>query len=181
MKPSNKRGKPATGPESPGWAFGRILKATVGRLLLALFRVRCLGIENLPDGPFVLAGNHVSYLDPTLLWCCAPRPVHFMAKSELWDTRWLAWMLDEFWVFPVNRGTADREAIGTATRLLEAGDVVAIFPEGTRQRGSTGELGRRRGESRSSPRVRTSRWFRWVSRELTRHGLAGSDSLVWCA
>lgn len=112
--------------------FGRCLHATVGRLLLAMFRVRVLGRENLPDGGAVLAGNHISYGDPVLLWCAMRRPLHFMAKSELWSNPLLAWATPRVWAFPVRRGRSDREAISNATELLTRGELVGIFPEGTR-------------------------------------------------
>lgn len=119
--------------------FGRFVRGSVGRLLLALFRVRFLGIENVPSGGAILAGNHQSYADPVLLWCGAPRQCHFMAKSELWKIGWLGWCLDHFWAFPVRRGEADRQAITTATELLKAGELVGIFPEGTRKHEGMGE------------------------------------------
>lgn len=134
MKACEKRGKPSRGAESPGWGFAHFVRATVGRLLLAMYRTRFLGAEHVPEGGAVLAGNHVSYLDPALLWCGTPRPTHFMAKQELWQIGWLGWALDQFWAFPVNRAGADREAITTATALLEKGELVGMFPEGTRRR-----------------------------------------------
>jgi 1-acyl-sn-glycerol-3-phosphate acyltransferase len=55
-----------------------------------------------------------------------------MAKSELWAHDVIGWGLDMFWAFPVDRGTADRTALGKAKAYLDAGEPVAIFPEGTR-------------------------------------------------
>ncbi len=128
-------------PLRPAHTFrmARFVRATAGRVALALFRVRFLGVENVPVSGAILAGNHVSYGDPVLLWCGAPRRVHFMAKSELWRTGWLGWALDRLWAFPVVRGTPDREAIQTATALLSAGELVGIFPEGTRNRDGSAE------------------------------------------
>ncbi len=112
------------------------MRATVGRVLRAAFRVRFSGWENVPPGGAILAGNHVSYLDPALLWCVTPRPTHFVAKSELWDTGWLGYLLDRFWAIPVKRESADREMIATASTLLSAGELMGMFPEGTRKRDS---------------------------------------------
>lgn len=127
--PSKIRGESA----ASGFWLARVLRATIAKLLLLVFRVSLCGAENIPSaGGAILAGNHISYGDPVLLWCKAPRACHFMAKSGLWDVHWLAWSLDHFWAFPVHRGTADREAIQTATKLLELGELVGIFPEGTR-------------------------------------------------
>ena len=110
-----------------------LVRGTLGVFLSALFRTEVVGRENLPaTGGVILAGNHISYGDPVLLWCRSPRPVHFMAKSELWHNDVLGWGLDHFWAFPVNRGASDRAALATASDYLKAGDPVGIFPEGTR-------------------------------------------------
>ena len=128
-------GSPATGPGAPAWRLARVLRVTVAKLLLAIFRVRVIGIENVPaEGGYILAGNHVSHLDPILLWCAAPRPAHFIAKSELFDKKFVGWLIRRVWAFPINRGSADREAIQRATDLLVGGESVGIFPEGTRHR-----------------------------------------------
>jgi 1-acyl-sn-glycerol-3-phosphate acyltransferase len=145
LRPSDKRGRPIDGAEAPSWAFAWVLRATVGRFLLALYRVRFVGEQRVPETGAVLAGNHVSYLDPVLLWCGSPRPTHFMAKVELWDSSALGWALDRFWAFPVDRAGADRASITTATALLKAGDLVGMFPEGTRKRDDSGELGEAHG------------------------------------
>jgi 1-acyl-sn-glycerol-3-phosphate acyltransferase len=105
----------------------------LGAFLAALFRTRVVGRENLPaTGGVILAGNHISYADPMLLWCRSPRPVHFMAKVELWDSGFVGWCLDTFWAFPIHRGASDRTALAQASGYLKSGDAVGIFPEGTR-------------------------------------------------
>ena len=120
--------------------FAHAVRATVGVVLAALFRTKVVGGANVPaSGGVVLAGNHVSYADPVLLWCRSPRPVHFMAKSELYDSDFIGWGLDLFWAFPVNRGVSDRAAIAKAGEYLAAGEVVGIFPEGTRNRDGEAE------------------------------------------
>jgi 1-acyl-sn-glycerol-3-phosphate acyltransferase len=115
--------------------LARALRATLAHAVLGAYRTRLLGSENVPSGGAILAGNHVSYLDPVLLWCAAPRPVHFMGKVELWDSRFIGWALDRLLAFPVRRGTPDRAALATAGELLASGELVGIFPEGTRHRG----------------------------------------------
>jgi 1-acyl-sn-glycerol-3-phosphate acyltransferase len=121
-----------------------LLKATLARLVLLAFRVRITGADNVPSGGAVLAGNHVSYMDPILLWCASPRRCRFMSKSELWQGGATAWGLPRLWSFPVERGEADRTAIQTATRFLAAGELVGIFPEGTRA-GVDGSRGQAHG------------------------------------
>jgi 1-acyl-sn-glycerol-3-phosphate acyltransferase len=103
--------------------------------LHGLYRLRARGTENLPrEGGFVLACNHVSSFDPwplaIPLW--PRRQLRFMAKSELY---WfpLTLILNGAGAFPVRRGQADVEAIETAVRLAREGNVVAMFPEGTRR------------------------------------------------
>jgi 1-acyl-sn-glycerol-3-phosphate acyltransferase len=125
---------PVHGPTAPKWRLARFLKAFVAPLLLGAYRTRFLGVENLPTtGGFILAGNHVSYLDPALLWAGVPREVHFFAKQELFETPVMRWGLPRVYALPISRGTADRVAIQRATDLLSYGEPVGIFPEGTRQ------------------------------------------------
>jgi 1-acyl-sn-glycerol-3-phosphate acyltransferase len=128
-----------------GDLLGRIIRPTFGKLALLLFRTRFYGVENVPTGGVMLAGNHVSYMDPVLLWCVSPRPVHFMAKRELWESRFLGWLLDRFWAFPVTRGEPDRSAIGRATDALKAGELVGVFPEGKRGGAGGESLGQAHG------------------------------------
>jgi 1-acyl-sn-glycerol-3-phosphate acyltransferase len=109
-----------------------LIRATLAKVALALFRVRTPGQDNIPTGGAVLAGNHVSYADPILLWCASPRPCRFMSKAEAWRGGATAWGLPRLWSFPVERGEADRTAIARATRFAQAGQLVGIFPEGTR-------------------------------------------------
>jgi 1-acyl-sn-glycerol-3-phosphate acyltransferase len=104
-------------------------------VLYGLYRLRARGLESLPrEGGYVLACNHVSNFDPWAigvpLW--PKRFLRFMAKSELY---WwpLSLLLNRVGAFPVRRGQQDAEAIATAVRLAQEGNVVAMFPEGTRR------------------------------------------------
>jgi 1-acyl-sn-glycerol-3-phosphate acyltransferase len=116
-------------------AFYSLLALLSWPVIHGLFRLRARGVENLPEGGFVLAANHVSNLDPwplgVPLW--PKRFLRFMAKSELY---WwpLGYLLDAGGAFPVRRGQGDLEAIATAVQLAREGHVVAMFPEGTRRR-----------------------------------------------
>ena len=101
-----------------------------------LFRLRARGVENVPaEGGAVLAANHSSNLDPWPLGLpLFPRRwLRFMAKSELW---WfpLRLVLRAGGAFPVRRGESDAEAIETAVELCKGGEIVVMFPEGTRRR-----------------------------------------------
>jgi 1-acyl-sn-glycerol-3-phosphate acyltransferase len=105
-------------------------------IMYGLFRLRVHGRENVPaTGGYVLACNHLSNFDPwplgMPLW--PQRWLRFMAKSELWW--WPATLvLNGAGAFKVRRGTGDREAMATAERLAREGNVVVMFPEGTRRR-----------------------------------------------
>ena len=128
-----------------GFLAARIVRGTAGRLLLLALRARFEGVENVPASGAVLAGNHVSYMDPIVLWCGGPRPVHFMAKREIWDSKFFAWAMPRLWSFPISRGEPDREAIQTATDLLRSGELIGVFPEGTRAAEGSAELGEAHG------------------------------------
>jgi 1-acyl-sn-glycerol-3-phosphate acyltransferase len=100
-----------------------------------LFSISVEGIENIPDqGPLVVCANHISWWDPVLLAWIMPWPVHFMAKKELFCNGLMTYLLTKLHAFPVNREKADVGAIRTGLAVLKAGEVVGIFPEGTRQK-----------------------------------------------
>ena len=111
------------------------------KILFTIFlRLKVEGRENIPkDGPLVIASNHLSLLDPPVLGTAATRKVHFMAKEELFVPV-LGTIYKILGAFPVRRGGADRAAIKHGIDILESGQVLAIFPEGTRSK--TGELGK---------------------------------------
>ena len=107
-------------------------------LAKAVFGLRVLGRANVPPaGPLILAANHVSYLDPILVGSAFPRPVHFMAKAELFRLRPMGWLLRQVQAFPVSRGRGDRDAFREALGILRRGGVLLVFPEGTRGDGTT--------------------------------------------
>ena len=117
------------------WPLRWILKAGI----LVYFRLRRLGTEHIPEGGVILASNHRSFLDPFVIGCCLGRPIYFVAKQELFKNPALGWILNCLGAFPINRGASDEESMDTALALLERGQAVVIFPEGTRIR--TGSLG----------------------------------------
>ena len=88
----------------------------------------------------ILAPNHRSFLDPWVVGVCLRRPAYFVAKRELFERRWMGWFLNSLGAFPIRRGESDEEAMETARQLVERGEAVMIFPEGTRiRRGSLGD------------------------------------------
>ena len=125
------------------WPARWVLKTAV----LIYFRLRRLGREHIPEGGVILAANHRSFLDPFAIGCCVGRPIYFVAKRELFKNPLSGWFLNCMGAFPVRRGESDEESVATSLALLERGEAVVIFPEGTRIR--TGSLQRpKRGVGR---------------------------------
>lgn len=99
------------------------------RLYLGLTRD---GLEHLPrGGPAILVSNHVSYMDAILLGSAAPRPIHFIVLQWMHDLLVLRWFYWGMGTIPVRAGS-DARGIRNALRTLRQGDVVGVFPEGTR-------------------------------------------------
>jgi len=99
------------------------------------FRMKRIGMEHVPtEGPIIIASNHRSFMDPWVIGMLLRRPVYYVAKTELFHRPFTAWLLSSLGAFPVDRGGGDRDAMDAARRILERGDVVVIFPEGTRIR-----------------------------------------------
>jgi 1-acyl-sn-glycerol-3-phosphate acyltransferase len=104
-------------------------------LVKGVFRLHSTGVERLPQGGFVLSANHISNLDPWALgYPLFPRrQLRFMGKVELFNPV-LGPILRAGGAFPVRRGERDAEAIDAAVALARAGEIVAMFPEGTRRK-----------------------------------------------
>jgi 1-acyl-sn-glycerol-3-phosphate acyltransferase len=97
-------------------------------------------LEHVPaEGGILVIANHLHNADPVLLTIAFPRPLHFMAKKELFGVPLIGWVIRRVGAFPVDRGKADRGAFRRADAILAQGIAVGMFPEGTRS--TTGGLG----------------------------------------
>ncbi len=125
-----------------------LVRAVLEPFFVIYFRMKRIGREHIPaEGPVIVASNHRSFLDPFVIATMAKRPMYYMTKKELFPWPFVAWMLSALGAFPVQRRGADAESIETAKAILARGDIVLIFPEGTRTR--PGSLGRpKRGVGR---------------------------------
>lgn len=116
-------------------------KNLVWTTLKPIYRFDIKGLEHFPKtGGVLVCSNHIDALDPPVVGITAPRPVHFMAKEELFNMPILKPLLPKLNAFPVKRGLSDREALRRALALLKNGDVMGLFPEGTRS--MDGKLGK---------------------------------------
>jgi 1-acyl-sn-glycerol-3-phosphate acyltransferase len=136
-------------------------------------RKRWYGLENVPEGGFVVAANHVSSVDPFILgmplW--PPRVVRYMAKAELF-TPWLGWAMRAIGTFPVRRGEADSGAFRTAVKILQDGEIVGMFPEGTRAKKG------RRKKFAPAPHTGTARIALAAGVPLVPAAIAGTERLL---
>ena len=108
-------------------------------------RLRLRGFSNVPkSGPFIIASNHLDWTDIPLIPLHMRRKVVYMAKEEYFSSR-LAWLVRFLGAFPVKRGEADRQALRAGEEQLKKGNILVIFPEGTRS--TDGSVGRFKGGS----------------------------------
>ncbi|NEB59129.1 1-acyl-sn-glycerol-3-phosphate acyltransferase [Streptomyces diastaticus] len=138
-------------PEGPLSRFV-FIKAVLGPIMRLMFRTRVEGVENIPgDGPVILAGNHLTFIDSVIMPLTCDRQVFFIGKDEYvtgkgLKGRLMAWFFTGVGMVPVDRdgGRGGVAALMTGRRILEEGHVFGIYPEGTRSpdgrlyRGRTG-------------------------------------------
>lgn len=132
--------KPKPGhPVKANLTWLKILKGISRVISKTYLRVYCEGVENVPEtGACLVVSNHVSGLDPFLIGTMINRPIHYVAKVELYRGPVLSWLLYKLGAIPIDRSILDLSAARTVHRLHREGEMVGIAPEGTRSR--TGEI-----------------------------------------
>ncbi|MET0851581.1 MAG: lysophospholipid acyltransferase family protein [Candidatus Rokuibacteriota bacterium] len=116
-----------------------VLKPLVVALMRLYFRMEARGAEHVPSsGAVLLVSNHSSVLDPPIIGGACPRALCFMAKAELFRIPLLGALIHNLNARPVRREGSDSRALKDALRVLQGGDALLVFPEGTR--GPEGEL-----------------------------------------
>lgn len=112
-----------------------VFRAILRFIYRILFRVKAIGTENIPaEGAVIIASNHISLLDPPAVGVLIKRQVRFMAKEELFKIPVLGPLIKSFGAYPVKRGGVSIDAIKSSINILKSGEVMGIFPEGTRQK-----------------------------------------------
>jgi len=121
--------------------FYRFVRLIAIILTKTLFRVKFKNMDKLPrEGGVILCANHISWWDPIFMASVIPRQIFYMAKDELFQVPVLKVLVRGLGAFPVKRGSADRSSLERAMEVIRDGNILGLFPEGTRSK--TGEMGK---------------------------------------
>ena len=111
------------------------VRAIANVFVRLIFRIRYVGKENIPSSQgYILASNHISNLDPVVHAISMKSRVFYMSKAELFNNRFVAFFIRHFQGFPVNRSRGDLSAVEYAIKVVNEGNILGIFPEGTRSK-----------------------------------------------
>ena len=120
-----------------GYGF---LKKVLNAFVQIVLPYKLIGKEKVGQGACVIVGNHYRIWDIVHMACVTKDRVHFIAKQELWKSRFIAYLCKVVGAIPVSRDGTDAKAVMSALRCLKNGEKISMFPEGTRSR--TGQIGR---------------------------------------
>lgn len=113
----------------------KIIEKVLRTLVSAAFKVERADGCDLPDeGACVACINHISMFDPLVVSCAVKRPIRFIGKEELFKIPVVGWYLKSINVIPVKRGSGDIGAVKSSLKALKNGEVLGIFPTGTREK-----------------------------------------------
>lgn len=110
----------------------RFFKLILGLPFRLIYRIRIIGADNEPDGPFIVSANHMSYADPFIEGVCLKTQITYIAKSSLERFRIIKWFFSTVGVIPIKREESDVAAIRKSVAALKDGKVIGIYPQGTR-------------------------------------------------
>ncbi|MEH6626131.1 MAG: acyl-[ACP]--phospholipid O-acyltransferase [Motiliproteus sp.] len=116
-----------------------LLRLVISYLFAGRYRIEVMGFKHLPSqGPVLMLGNHISWLDWAMVQIASPRPVRFVMHRDIYQRWYLKWLMDLFGVIPIAGGNS-KASLEKINQLLKAGEVVCLFPEGAISR--NGQLG----------------------------------------
>lgn len=110
----------------------RFFKLILGLPFRLIYRIKIIGADNEPDGPFIVSANHMSYADPFIEGVCLKTQITYIAKSSLERFRIIKWFFSTVGVIPIKREESDVAAIRKSVAALKDGKVIGIYPQGTR-------------------------------------------------
>ncbi|MGG1876918.1 MULTISPECIES: 1-acyl-sn-glycerol-3-phosphate acyltransferase [Paenibacillus] len=117
-------------------------RAVVRGVFAILYRFESVGVHNIPaEGGVLICANHISVRDPISVGIHVKRQVKFMAKAELFKIPVFGWLISQLGAFPVKRGGVSKDSIKMALTILRQGEVMGIFPEGTRNSDAAAKRG----------------------------------------
>lgn len=112
----------------------KVVKGFLGLLYRLVYRVKIVGKENIPkQGACIICANHLNYLDAAAVVIFNKRKVRFIAKEDLFHSKLMNWLAHVFDIIPIKRGKQDIESMKRSMKALKDGEILGIFPEGTRK------------------------------------------------
>ena len=116
------------------WYYG-LAQHLIKFILKCLWGFKVEGKENIcKQNGAIIASNHRSYVDPPVLGAAVPKELYFLAKRELFENRLFGWLISKLNAVPINRDRIDKKGLKRAVEILNQGNLLLVFPEGTRSR-----------------------------------------------